>query len=168
MSSSSFSSDFKRKNKKDNDSDLKDEVVRQPAVGYKFVNNKRAKAHYVVWFVFKRHPVGSQCDVLDSDTWRTARILKRKSDNSMVFVTFEGWSRAWDEWIPLKAGKIAPLWSKVGKGVFTGDPKASNIASTLHALSEGEILSPTARIQKIKNFEESDSEESDEESGSEG
>eukprot|EP00954_Amorphochlora_amoebiformis_P001531 117368-Amorphochlora_amoeboformis.AAC.1 len=74
---------------------------------------------------FEDYEKGLRCDVLDNGMWRTARVIDHDRSRNRVQISYDGWAHTWDTWVDLRLSpsRIAPLWSKVEKGKYTGDPK---------------------------------------------
>ena len=73
------------------------------------------------------YPVGTRCEVYDRDQWRTAKVISVDNALNSVTIHFEGWESTYDETIDLltaTANKIAPLWTNLKEGTFTGQRTA--------------------------------------------
>ena len=72
------------------------------------------------------YPVGTRCEVYDRDQWRTAKVISVDNALNSVTIHFEGWESTYDETIDLLTAtdKIAPLWTNLKEGTFTGQRTA--------------------------------------------
>jgi len=73
----------------------------------------QAKAEATDW------QVGDELDALDtSNKWCVAQVMK-VNEKGDLYVHYKGWSEKWDEWIPKKSNRLAPLRTKT-LGAATG------------------------------------------------
>ena len=56
-------------------------------------------AFFVVTCAIHAQRVNDKVEIEYSGSWYTGKILKVEGDR--YFVTYEGWSDSWDEWVPL-------------------------------------------------------------------
>mmetsp|Transcript_19613 Transcript_19613/g.32371 ORF Transcript_19613/g.32371 Transcript_19613/m.32371 type:complete len:2656 (+) Transcript_19613:93-8060(+) len=79
------------------------------------------------------YPVGTRCDVLDKNKWRTAKVIQVDEEEDRVRIHYEGWDSQYDEWVYMRLGakKITPLWTMVEKGDYTGEGRNKPIGYEL-------------------------------------